>query len=75
MSDRVPTPTNIVNHLDTGFGGPCSVVTAGFGPIRPPGLQFQWAWSRGLRGDADLLELADLQSLLSNFQLSLSRSG
>ena len=43
VSDRVPTPTNIVNHLDTGSGGPCSVVTAGFGPIQPPGLQFQWA--------------------------------
>ncbi|GJS18329.1 hypothetical protein Tco_0412801 [Tanacetum coccineum] len=42
------------------------------GPILPPGLHFQWTWSRSLRSQHEIDELNEIVSLLSNLHLSNS---
>ncbi|PWA85227.1 RNA-directed DNA polymerase, eukaryota, Reverse transcriptase zinc-binding domain protein [Artemisia annua] len=40
------------------------------GPSGPPGMNFRWAWFRLPRSGADLEELLELESLISNIHLS-----
>nr|GEX17593.1 RNA-directed DNA polymerase, eukaryota, reverse transcriptase zinc-binding domain protein [Tanacetum cinerariifolium] len=80
VCDRVPTLTSstsvLVNHQPTHLVSTLGVsaapprTSAGIGVTGPPGLSFQWAWSRELRSTADHEELIILQNLLANLHLS-----
>ncbi|GJS24096.1 hypothetical protein Tco_0452728 [Tanacetum coccineum] len=67
VHSQVPAPNSSC------LNGPVGQVLSvdGIGPIIPPGLSFQWNWQRPLR-PCDLTELAELQSLLSNFRITSS---
>ena len=70
VKDRAPTiPTVSISAPDASATGPHIL---GSGPILPPGLHFQWIWSRHLRSQRDIDELNEIVSLLSNFHLSNS---
>ncbi|GJR57768.1 putative RNA-directed DNA polymerase, eukaryota, reverse transcriptase zinc-binding domain protein [Tanacetum coccineum] len=66
----LPKPTHLVSTLGVSTAPPRT--SARIGVTGPPGLSFQWAWSRELRSTPDHEELIILQNLLANLHLSIN---
>ena len=62
------SPTVVVPN--SGFTQVSSSISSPMGFIPPPGLRFQWAWTRELLNSREFEDLSNLTALLS--QLSLS---
>ncbi|GJR65249.1 putative RNA-directed DNA polymerase [Tanacetum coccineum] len=72
VRDRAPT---VPQHHTVSFSGAATTgphTLSSMGPILPPGLHFQWTWSRPLRSQHEIDELNEIVSLLSNLHLSNS---
>ncbi|GJT80077.1 retrovirus-related pol polyprotein from transposon TNT 1-94 [Tanacetum coccineum] len=77
VRDRAPTVPqhHTVSFSDPSLSGVATTIphTLGsIGLILPPGLHFQWTWSRPLRSLHEIDELNEIVSLLSNLHLSNS---
>ena len=78
MSERAPIPNNNSRLHGSQYPINNTLVLSsdrvGLGiihsdPMLPPGISFQWAWSRLLRSTAEKIELDDLISLVSQLRL------
>ena len=78
VSERAPIPNNNsrlhgsqypINNTLVHSSGRVGLGINHPDPILPPGISFQWAWSRLLRSTAEKIELDDLISLVSQLRL------